>query len=54
LCTGIDRVQTTLGSPSPHLELLNRSGASWVLDGWTVTVHGIGATAQVEVRPTQR
>lgn len=54
LCTGIDRVQTTLGSPSPHLELLNRSGASWVLDGWTVTVHGIGTTAQVEVRPTQR
>jgi hypothetical protein len=54
LCTGINRAQTTLGSPSPHLDLLDRSGASWVVGGWTVTVRRIDTTAQVEVHPTQR
>lgn len=51
-CTGPDRVQETLGSPAPHLQLLSKLGASWVTNGWTITVGAVGATAQVEVRPS--
>ncbi len=51
-CTGIDRLQTTLGSPKPYTDLLHTPGSSWSLKGWTITVRSIGATAQVEVTAT--
>lgn len=50
-CTGPDRVQETLGSPAPHLQLLSDPGASWTTNGWTITLGPVGATVQVEVRP---
>jgi hypothetical protein len=51
-CTGVRRVQTTLGSAAPHLQLLATDGASWRVNGWTITAGAPGSTMQVEVRPT--
>ena len=51
-CAGSQRVQTTLGGAAPHLQLLSTQGSSWVLNGWKVTVGKLGATVQVEVRPS--
>jgi hypothetical protein len=51
-CAGVQRVQATLGSATPHLQLLATAGASWHLNGWTITAGVPGSTMQVEVRPT--
>lgn len=50
-CIGVQRVQETLGSAAPHLQLLATNGDSWQLNGWTITVGTPGSTMQVEVRP---
>ena len=52
LCTADNRTQTTLGGSAPHLELLSSPGSTWVIQGWSITVSQVGATAQVEVHPT--
>ncbi len=49
-----ERLQTTLGSAAPHLQLLSKPGSSLDLHGWTITVGAPGSTVQVEVRPTHR
>ena len=53
-CTGPQRVQATLGSSPPHLELLSKPGESWILEGWAITLRAAGSAAQVEVRPGHR
>ncbi|CAB4857328.1 unannotated protein [freshwater metagenome] len=50
-CTGATRVQATLGSTAPHLQLLSTPGSSWTIEGWRITVGATGRSAQVEVRP---
>lgn len=53
-CVGVDRAQITLGSPDPHLDLLDQVSDSWVLDGWTITVRSTGDLLGVEVTATER
>ena len=58
-CRGIDRVQTTMGSAPPHLELLSRPGESWEVDQWSIALEATGAVAEgggaeVAVRATDR
>ena len=53
-CTGVNRAQITLGSPAPHVDLLDQVGDSWDLDGWSIEVVSVGDLLEVEVRPTER
>ena len=53
-CTGVKRAQITLGSPAPHVDLLDQVGDSWDLDGWSIEVVSVGDLLEVEVRPTER
>ena len=56
LCVGIDRAQTVLGSPAPHLRLLHLTGSVLTVQGWTIrladTITSTTEQAQVEVTPT--
>lgn len=53
-CTGVDRVQRTVGSVSPHLDLLDKVGDSTAQDGWVITITGIGKQVGVEVSRAER